>query len=96
MSGQGEDETFRLRTRSRTTATTVMMSETKASTVSEQPTVPELLYSDSDSSQCSMPDVGMASDVLSNAGHKATPEEHELDSDTAGSHEQTVQAAGQH
>ena len=96
VSGQEENETFRIRTLSRTTATTAMMSEKNTSTVSEQPTVPELLYSDSDSSQCSMSKVDVASDVLSNAGDKATPEGHELNSDTARSHTQTVQAAGQH
>ena len=37
-----------------TTRTTVMMNETEEQTVSEKPTVPDLLYSDSDSSRCGM------------------------------------------
>ena len=61
-----------------TTRTTAMMTETEEQTVSEKSTVPDLLYSNSDSSRCGMSDVGMTPDSMCVAGDTTASDDYKL------------------
>ena len=65
-------------------------SEMEEQTVSEQQAVPELLYSDSESSMCGTSEVGVTPDDVQCAGDTAASDDYELHSDADELHVQTT------